>query len=208
MVLHVFRPCRLRSSVHCLCVNVACLRAPHRTSICVDWVLLDSLFSNMCVAQAYYSRRLLRCGWQAVRCECPSLLFLLPSRPAAVCHLVAADDSQPLVCHRVYKTDVHLLPHTRRWITCSVCQLRVIFRFAYSLSVHKNCKDKGKKKHLSIKKEGKKKLFNTAKTPYTKKYVKIHQEEQNAKCMWKKKRNEKAVCGLIQTRITWAIWIQ
>ncbi|CAB1412389.1 unnamed protein product [Pleuronectes platessa] len=44
----------------------------------------------------YYSRRLLRCGWQAVRYECPALLFILQSGPATVCHLVAENDSQPL----------------------------------------------------------------------------------------------------------------
>lgn len=87
-------------------INAACLRA--RPAHPCPWTEhVNRPPSDTRGAQAYYSRRLLRCGWQAVRYECPSLLFLPPSRPAAVCHLVAVDDSQPAVCHRAKKRAVH-----------------------------------------------------------------------------------------------------
>lgn len=141
--LHAFWPARVCIVCVCKCRMFACTR---RIFICVDWVHVDRLLSNMCVAQAYYSRRLLWCGWQAVRYECPSLLFLLPSRPAAVCHLVAADDSQPLVCHREGEKAIHQLPH--------MLHFRVTFRFAFSLFWHKNDKRQRRKERLKTQNSG------------------------------------------------------
>lgn len=85
----LLQPCMCIVCVLHVCMCALC--AP----ICVAQVHVGRLLSNMCAAQAYYSRWLLRCGWQAVRYEYLSLLFLPPSRPATVCHLVAADDSRP-----------------------------------------------------------------------------------------------------------------